>query len=83
MRNAESSGIYEEQWGCQPNWTATETAFKKLLTLDYSRMKCKTFDMFANYATACFDCMVHELSTLISRKFVLAGSIMELLIQQR
>ena len=52
MRNEESSGISGEQWGGSPKRTAIDTAFKKLLMLDYARMTYKTIAMFANDAAS-------------------------------
>ena len=77
MKNAERSGISGEQWGGRPNITAIDTAFKKLLTLDYAKMKYNTIDMFINNATACFDRMVPGVSLIIARKFVVSPLIME------
>ena len=52
IRNTEQCGICGEQWGGQPNKTEKNKAFKKLLTLDYSRLEYKTIAIFANDATA-------------------------------
>ena len=77
MRNAENSGISGEQWGGRPNRMAIDTAFKKLLTLDYARMTYKTIVMFENDATTCFDRMVLGVLTLIASKLGVVASIMK------
>ena len=41
MRNAETSGISEEQWGGCPNRTELDTACKKLLTLYFQEQLIK------------------------------------------
>jgi hypothetical protein len=77
MRNSETSGISEEQWGGRPNRTALDAVCKKLLTLDYARTTYKTMAMFANDATACFNRIIFGVSSIISWKFGVTASIME------
>ena len=77
MINEENSGISGKHWDGRPKRMAIDMAFKKLLTLDYARMTYKTIAMFANDATACFNKMVTGVSSLISRKFGVAASIMK------
>ena len=61
MRNSETSGISEEQWGGRPNRKALDTGCKKLLTLDYARTTYKTIAIFTNDATACFNTQLAHL----------------------
>ena len=69
MKNAESSGLHNEQWGGRPNRTSIDAALRKLLTFEYGRYMKMTIALFANDQTACFDRMCPAISNMIAGKF--------------
>ena len=77
INNSEQSEMTKEQWGGRPGRTAHDPAFRKLLTFEYARAVYVTIAMFANDATACYDRMVPNISTLVARKHGVAPNVMK------
>ena len=75
ISNAESTDLTEEQWA-RPNRTAMDPALRKMLGFEYSRVMYVTLVFFANDATACFDRMVPDISSIIARKYGVSKNIM-------
>ena len=76
MKNAEKSGLHDEQWGGRVNRSSIDAALQKLLTFEYGRYMKATIALFANDSSACFDRMYPALSNVIGRKFGLDHNVM-------
>jgi hypothetical protein len=75
VQNAEKTDLTEEQWA-RPNRTAMDPALRKRLGFEYSRVMYVTLVFFANDATACFNRMVPDISTVITRKYGVEKNVM-------
>lgn len=75
VQNSETTDLTEEQWA-RPNRTAMDPAIRKMLGFEYSRVMYVTIIFFANDATACFDRMVPDISSIIARKYGMSKNIM-------
>ncbi|KAL7544844.1 hypothetical protein ACHAWF_009231 [Thalassiosira exigua] len=75
--NAELTPLTEEQWGGRPGRTAVEPALCKMLAFEYGRVMYVTIALFANDATACFDRMVPDITSLIARRQGMCKSVVK------
>ncbi|KAL7553871.1 hypothetical protein ACHAWF_018280, partial [Thalassiosira exigua] len=57
MGLAEVTGLHDEQWGSRPNRTSTDSALRKMTTLEYGRYTKVTIALLANDQRACFNQM--------------------------
>jgi hypothetical protein len=69
MKNAEKSGLSDEQWGSRKNRMALDPAMRNLMTFEYGRYMRITIAMFAADLTACFDRMWPSLGNVTCGKF--------------
>jgi hypothetical protein len=76
MKNAEKSGLSDEQWGSRKNRMALDPAMRNLMTFEYGRYMRITVAMFAADRTACFDRMWPSLGNIICGKFGLQPALM-------
>ena len=77
VANSENTTLSEEQWGGRPGRTATDPALRKMLAFEYGRAMFVTIALFANDATACFNRMVPNISTLVAMKYGVQPSVMK------
>ncbi|KAL7548603.1 hypothetical protein ACHAWF_011877 [Thalassiosira exigua] len=77
VANSERTELTEEQWGGRPGRTFTEPALRKLLAFGYGRVMYVRIALFVNDATACFDRMVPDISSLVSMKYSMGKSVMK------
>ena len=69
MKNAETTGLSDEQWGSRKNRMALDPAMRNLMTFEYGRYMRMTIAMFAADLTACFDRMWPSLGNITCGKF--------------
>jgi hypothetical protein len=69
MKNAEKSGLNDEQWGSRKNRMALDPAMRNLMTFEHGRYMRITVAMFAADLTACFDRMWPSLGNITCGKF--------------
>ena len=77
VAQSERTNLTEEQWGGRPGRTASDAALRKMLTFEYGRAMYVTMALFMNDATACFDRMVPNISSLVAMKYGMAPSVMK------
>ena len=68
MPNAEEIGLSSSQWGGRKNRSAPACAMRKVIAWEHSRYTKTILASFFGDLKACFDRMIWELSSYVSRK---------------
>ena len=72
----EKTELTEEQWGGRHGRQDTDPALQKMLPFKYGMALYVTVALFVNDATACFDRVVPNISTLVARTYEMEPNVM-------
>ena len=67
MAQAETNGLYNDQWGSRSNCTSTDPALQKMMTFEYGRYTKATIAVFLSDQISCVYRMHPAVTNIIAQ----------------